>query len=204
MSKVTLQEQAAPGTPAADKVVIYPKAGGGLYKKNDAGEEAALAGLANVLDDTTPQLGGDLQYHQHNHVFDTTLTSDNTAAGDIITVTFGEDVVFGKLVYPDPTEDEFMLALATNAAVKHPAKGVALESKGNGESGKMLLRGTIRDSTLFGAFAMGDDLFLSDAPAGAWLNSAPDTSGDIVQMVGFVIAANYAYFNPDYTYVEVA
>jgi len=29
------------------------------------------------------------------------------------------------------------------------------------------------------------------------------TSGDIVQYVGWVLAANYAFFNPDYTYVEV-
>lgn len=160
--------------------------------------------LADVVEDATPQLGGDLEYNEKNLVFDTTLTSDNTAAGDIITVTFGESVVFGDLVYPNPIDNEFKKALATNAGFTVPAVGVALESKGNGEAGKLLLRGLIRDATHFSAFAMGDFLFLSDGTAGAWLNAMPTTSGDIVQILGWVLAANYAYFNPDYTYVEIA
>jgi len=160
--------------------------------------------LANVVEDVTPQLGGDLEYNEKNHVFDTSLTSDNTASGDIITVTFGESVVFGKLCYPDPADNEWKLALATNAAVKHPAMGVALETKGDGETGKLLLRGLIRDATYFSAFALGDILYLSDGTAGSWVNAAPSDSGDIVQIVGWILAANYAYFNPDYTYVEVA
>jgi len=164
----------------------------------------ATGAIANVVEDTTPQLGGDLEYNEHNQVFKTTLTSDNTASGDIITVTFGESVVFGKLCYPDGTANEWMLALATNAAVKHPAMGVALETKANGETGKLLLRGLIRDATYFSGFALGDLLWLSDGTAGSWVNAAPSTSGDIVQIVGWVLAANYAYFNPDYTYVEVA
>lgn len=204
MGQITLEEQAASGTPAADKVVIYPKAGGGIYKKNDAGDEVQLdVGIANLVEDTTPQLGGPLEYNNKHQVFNTTLSSDNEASGDIITVTFGESVVFGDQVYADSTENEFMKGLATNAAVKHPTMGVALETKANSESGKMLLRGTIRDATHFSGFAMGDILFLSDAAAGAWLNAAPSDSGDIVQIVGFVIAANYAYFNPSYTYVEI-
>ena len=157
----------------------------------------------DITDDTAPVLGGDLEYGEKHQIFNTTLTSDNTASGDIITVTFGESVVFGDLVYANGTEDEFMKGLATNAAVKHPVTGVALETKADSESGKMLLRGLIRDATHFSGFAMGDLLFLSDGTAGAWLNAAPTDSGDIVQLLGFVVAANYAFFNPDYTYVEI-
>jgi len=153
---------------------------------------------------TISQLDMDLLYNNHNLVFNTTLSSDETASGDIITVTFGEDVTFGKLCYPDPTENEWMLALATNVAVKHPARGVALESKGNGETGKLLIRGLIRSSTYFSAFGLGDSLWLSDGTAGGWVNAAPSDSGDIVQYVGWVLAANYAFFDPDYIYIEVA
>jgi len=159
--------------------------------------------LLSVLYDTTPQLGGDLEYNNHNQVFNTTLSSDETASGDIITVTFGESVVFGKLCYPDPTENEWMLGLATNAAVKHPVMGVALESKANGETGKLLLRGLIRSSTYFSAFTLGDSLFLSDGTAGLWVNAQPSDSGDIIQYVGWVLAANYAYFDPSWVYIEV-
>lgn len=135
--------------------------------------------------------------------FPVTLTADDSYSGDVITVTYGETVVFGQLCYPDSTDNEWKLALATNAAVKHPAMGVALESKGNGESGLLLLRGTIRDATYFSGVAMGDIIYLSDGAAGNYVTAAPADSGDIVQVVGFAIAANYIYFNPDYTYVEV-
>ena len=168
-------------------------------KLNDVADNA----IANVVEDTTPQLGGDLEYNNHNLVFNVTLTSDETASGDIITVTFGEDVVFGKLCYPDTTANEWMLGLGTNVAVKHPVRGVALESKGNGETGKLLIRGIIRSSTYFSAFSSNDGLWLSDGTAGLWVNAAPSDSGDIVQMVGWVIATNYALFNPDLTYIEV-
>jgi len=42
MSRIILEEQAAPGTPSTDKIAIYPKAGGGIYKKDDAGVEVRL------------------------------------------------------------------------------------------------------------------------------------------------------------------
>lgn len=149
-------------------------------------------------------LGDDLQLSGHNVVYDTTLGSDNSASGHITTVTFGETVVFGQLVYPDGTDDEWKLALGTNVAVKHPAMGIALESKGNGESGKFLLRGIIRDATYFSSVALGDIIYLSDGAAGNYVLAAPSDSGDIVQIVGFGLAANYIYFNPDYTYVEIS
>ena len=166
-------------------------------------EDNANNGLSDVVDDTSPQLGGDLEYNEQYQVFDTTLTSDDTAAGDIITVTFGESVVFGEVCYPNATENEWMKALGTNVAVKYPGMGIALETKANGESGKFLLRGTIRDDSAF-AGAMGDLVYLSDVAGGDVLYTAPNDSGDIVQILGFVIAENYIYFNPDYTYVEIS
>ena len=175
-----------------------------IYNSGISKWDTAVKSEINIVEDTTPQLGGDLEYNEHSLVFNTTLTSDDTASGDIITVTFGESVVFGKLCYPDGTDNEWKLALGTNAAVTVPAMGVALETKANGETGKLLLRGLIRDATFFSTFGLGDILYLSDGTAGSWLNAAPSTSGDIVQIVGFALAANYAYFNPDYTFVEVS
>ena len=42
MAKIILEEQATPATPATDKVAIYPKAGGGVYKKSDDGVDMPL------------------------------------------------------------------------------------------------------------------------------------------------------------------
>lgn len=55
MSKIILEEQAAPSTPAANKVSLYPKAGGGVYKKNDAGTEKQLveAGVDSLITSMT-------------------------------------------------------------------------------------------------------------------------------------------------------
>jgi len=133
----------------------------------------------------------------------TTLNADTSVTGDIITVTFGETVVFGELCYPDATADEWLKALGTNAAVKHPALGIALDSAGDGETGRLLLSGTIRDDTAFSSAASGDVVYLSDGTAGDVVYAAPSDTGDIVQIVGFGIAAGYIFFNPDATYTEV-
>jgi len=63
MGRIILDEQTTPNTPAADKVAFYPKAGGGIYKKNDAGEEkrlveagadALIASMTGLSDDGIP------------------------------------------------------------------------------------------------------------------------------------------------------
>jgi len=159
--------------------------------------------IESVVEDTSPQLGGDLEYNEHNQVFDITLTSDNTAAGDIITVTYGETVSFGQPVYPDKTDNEWKLGYATNEATTYPSMGIALEAKNNGESGKMLLRGTIRDATYFSTATMGDIVYLSDTTPGNYIFDQTTTSGSIVQILGFAIANNYIFFNPSPIFIEV-
>jgi len=163
-----------------------------------------LGFIESVEGDTTPQLGGDLEYNENNQVFDSTLTSSGTAAGDIITVTFGESVIFGDVCYPNATDNEWKKALGTNAATTTPAMGMALETKADGAAGKLLLRGTVRDDTIFSGSGAGDTVYLSDATAGDVVYAAPDTTGDIVQILGFGIAANYIFFDPDNTSIEVA
>lgn len=45
MSKILLEEQAAPSTPGTSTVAIYPKSDGRLYSMDDGGSELPLAGL---------------------------------------------------------------------------------------------------------------------------------------------------------------
>jgi len=42
MSKIILEEQASPSTPAANKVALYPKSDGHIYSMDDAGNESLL------------------------------------------------------------------------------------------------------------------------------------------------------------------
>lgn len=50
MAQILLDESAAPGTPAANKVAIYAKADGLPYSKDDAGTETALGGAPASAD----------------------------------------------------------------------------------------------------------------------------------------------------------
>jgi len=63
MSDILLYEGAAPATPPAGTVVIYPKVDGRLYFKNDSGQEFALrpigAGTGDLLSDGTIPLIAD-------------------------------------------------------------------------------------------------------------------------------------------------
>lgn len=49
MAKVTLNEAAAPGTPATAKVAIYAKADGKVYCKDDAGTESDLTAGSGTI-----------------------------------------------------------------------------------------------------------------------------------------------------------
>jgi hypothetical protein len=51
MGQVILKEQATPVTPPLDKVSIYPKAGGGVYKLDDSGTEVKIITLPVVTTD---------------------------------------------------------------------------------------------------------------------------------------------------------
>ena len=60
MSKIILEEQAAPDTPASGKVAIYPKTDGLLYQKDDAGRETLLAAMVSAentdVDSAAPEV----------------------------------------------------------------------------------------------------------------------------------------------------
>lgn len=65
------EQTGAPSTPGTGFGSIYPKTDGKLYFKNDAGTESDLTavgggGINNVVEDTTPQLGGDLDVNGFN------------------------------------------------------------------------------------------------------------------------------------------
>ena len=48
MSTLTLEEQAAPSTPSANQVVVYAKANGFMYSKDDTGLELPLNGVSSM------------------------------------------------------------------------------------------------------------------------------------------------------------
>lgn len=66
MSKIRLSESIAPGTPPDGKVYMYAKTDGKIYTKDDEGNESSTTGISELAEDTSPQLGGDLDMNSNN------------------------------------------------------------------------------------------------------------------------------------------
>ena len=62
----------------------------------------------------------------------------------------------------------------------------------------MLTTGVFYDASH--SFTVGEPLYLSTT-TGTLTTTAPNTSGDLIRVVGYAIDANHIYFCPDNTWV---
>jgi len=147
--------------------------------------------MNDVVDDTTPELGGNMELNEHNLDVSSALSSDHTYSGDIDYITAGESVVFGDVLYHKWADHEYYKAKA-DAAATAEAEVIALESKGDGQSCKVLRRGYIRDDSWNFSSCK---VFLDTATAGLATNTVPSTSGHQVKAVGRAFHADKIYFN---------
>lgn len=87
MSFILLVEQAAPETPSANQVVLYPKTDGIMYSKDDAGTERAIA------------LGVATQAEADAGVVVKAITADlnRIVLGTLVATTSGSSHVFGSI-----------------------------------------------------------------------------------------------------------
>jgi len=148
------------------------------------------SGISEIVDDTTPQLGGDLDLNGKNlSLLSTAGGSDQTSCGNIATMTVDSNATgFGAALYM-ASDGHFDEADAT-AIGTMPCTAIALET-GTG-SKKVALPGTfIRDDTW--DWTPGGPLFVSET-TGALTQTAPTTSQAIAQCVGYAVAADYIYF----------
>ena len=70
-----------------------------------------------------------------------------------------------------------------------------------------LLKGFLRAATNFPTWTVGGRLFTPEAETSGHNvpeQTAPDTDGDFVQVVGWAVDGNTVYFCPDSTIIEVA
>lgn len=127
-----------------------------------------------------------------------TLLTDHSYEGTIIEKPVGESVSFGQPLYFNWTDKEYKIALSISSGSMH-CSGIALETKADGETCKILKDGWIRDDTW--NFA-GHRVYISTA--GAFTSTAPTTSGSQVQVAAEALTADTMYFKGDTTLVEVA
>lgn len=132
--------------------------------------------------------------------FTTALASDHTYSGNIDSQPVGESVTFGMLLYFNWTDKEWKIAKA-DASTTMPGLRIALESKADGQTCKMLVEGYIRDDVDF-EFT-GAMVYVSAATAGLMTSTAPSTAGNQVQRVGVAKSADILFFSPSIDVGEI-
>jgi len=128
------------------------------------------------------------------------LASDHLYSGEVDTQPVGESVVFGDLLYFNWTDKEWKKAKADNSATV-PGLRISLESKADGQTCLMLIKGYIRDDSAF-EFA-GAMVYVSAATAGAMTSTAPSTAGNQLQRVGQAKSADILFFDPSIDVGEI-
>jgi len=129
------------------------------------------------------------------------LATDHTASGIIVSMTAGENLVFGDVVY-FKSDGKCWKADATNGGTAFPAMGMAIASITAENAGDILLHGTARDDT-WNWTTVGVVLYLSKT-AGGITQTQPAVQNDVIQVVGIATNADRIYFNPSADYLTHA
>ena len=157
--------------------------------------------LANVVEDTTPQLGGDLEMNNKN-ILHAIPGSDLISNGAIISATVDTNAEgIGAPLFM-AADGHFDTADA-DASTTAPCVALALET-GTGTK-KVLLFGVIRNDAWNWTIGPGRAglIFLSTT-VGALMQTADFSefgTDDVIQVVGWAISADVMFFCPQLNYV---
>lgn len=126
--------------------------------------------------------------------------ADDNWSGIAIKGPCGEAVAQFEVVTWTSADNEFMLANAEQATGLYPARGIAVGEHNdgwetaNGEELTVMVQGVIRnDDWAWGT--VGGAIYLDDTAAGGISQTAPAESNDCIQVVGWAISDDQAYFN---------
>ena len=134
--------------------------------------------------------------------------SDNTVSGITATFTAGEDLERGEVVYFKQADSKMWKAVATAAATSR-CVAMAAEDISADAAGLFLLQGFCTDNGTFPDYSassgVGKAVYTPEAETSSQNvpeKTAPDTDGDFVQVIGYVVSANTLYFNPSNDIIE--
>lgn len=125
----------------------------------------------------------------------TAAPSNQTATGMILTLTYGESIVPGDLLY---VKSDGAVWKADANAIVFPVSFLALETASSG-SHTVLACGIYRDDTRYN-FTVGGLVYLAIA-AGGETQTVPAATNDLDQVVGIAMHADRLYFCPSRDYV---
>jgi hypothetical protein len=115
-------------------------------------------------------------------------------------------LVRGEAVYFKASDSKMHKAVATAAATSR-CVALAAEDLSADANGKFLLYGFIEDNGTFPSYTVGATVFTPEAETSSQNvpeETAPDSDGDFVQVLGFAVTANKLFFNPSNDVIEHA
>ena len=132
-------------------------------------------------------------------------SADGKYTGITVTGTAGAALVFGNLVYIDPTDSRWELVHANAAAgADGDARGIigicVLAAAGDGSATTILLQGIVRADTAFPSMTIGGQVYASET-AGDITQTMPTTTDAVIRVLGVAITENEIYFNPSPDYI---
>lgn len=156
------------------------------------------SGLADVVDDTTPQLGGDLDLNNKN-ILQAIPGTDLISNGIIISATVDTNAEgIGAPLFM-AADGHFDTADA-DADTTAPCVALALET-GTGTK-KVLLYGVIRNDAWNWTIGPGKaSLIYLSTTVGTLTQTQPTGTNNVVQIVGWAISADVMFFNPQLNYI---
>jgi hypothetical protein len=175
----------------------------GLVLTDGSAEDEIDATIGNGVGSVTT-VAGSLTV-THNVLIDSS-PADESCSGITATFTAGEDLVRGEVVYFKAGDSKMWKAVATAAATSR-CVAMAAEDISADAAGTFLLQGFLTDNGSFPSYTITGVLYTPEAETSSQNvpeQTAPDTDGDFVQIIGWAVTANTVYFCPDSTVIEVA
>jgi hypothetical protein len=142
--------------------------------------------LGNVVEDLTPQLGGLL---------------DINNKGFTVSLLAAVSMNYGDLCYLHTTAG-MAIADATADTTATTLMGICLTQSVTAGTEALFQLSGFFTSTGY-AFPIGSPLYASTIP-GEFTTAVPTGSGEIVRVMGYTLATNGIYFNPDTTWLKLA
>lgn len=125
------------------------------------------------------------------YILEDAVTADHTVSGSTASMTVGEAVVFGSVLYMK--SDGKLWKTDADATATMPVMAMALETIAADNGCDVLLNGFVRDDTW--TWTVGGKVYAS-LTAGELTQTAPSATDDEVQIVGIATHADRMFFNP--------
>tara|TARA_R110000824_G_scaffold210891_1_gene396752 strand:+ start:1378 stop:2169 length:792 start_codon:yes stop_codon:yes gene_type:complete len=153
-----------------------------------------------TINDSGVTVAGNLTLAGNAH-FDST-PGDNDLSGITATFTAGQSLNRGDVVYFKASDSKLWKADADTAA-EMPVVAMAGADISADAAGVFLFQGFLEDNGTFPTYTVGGTLYAPETE-GPPTQTAPSTTGDLVQVLGWAITSQLVYFNPSNDVIEHA